>query len=244
MRNRLAVLPAVLALSMLAGARSVEAQDYRGDLFLGYSFLGNDSLAVNAGSLPWGWAGGGAVRLNEWVSISFDVSGQYRFSFEPCGFDTPQLGDAACLAAEGVERPAPTVEFQGLSFHRTEEEWCSPTLRDAVGCSVRLGSVSGLGGPRIQFPSGRVRPFVQVLVGLVRSTRSIDFFTHTAVNLALAPGGGVDFDVSDNVSLRFQGDFRRVMFPSPDDSNSSLVSREDYNEFRFMIGAVFDVGLR
>ena len=50
--------------------------------------------------------------------------------------------------------------------------------------------------------------------------------------------------VRDNVSLRFQGDFRRVIFPSPEDSNSSLVSREDFNEFRFMVGTVFDVGRR
>ena len=259
MRSRLIVCSLVLALSALWAVGPAAAQDNAGDVFLGYTFLGNDDLAVNADTLPWGWAGGGGYRVNEWLSLAFDLSGSYRLGIDPCGIETSTLPDAACRVAEGVETPAASVEFQGLSFHRTEEEWCSPTLRGdvegvrqvgppLVPCNLRLNSVAVFGGPRIWMQTGNVKLFAHVMPGFVRSTRSIDFFTHTATNFALMPGGGVEFDVGflgvDNMAVRVQGDYRRVFFPSPESSSSSLVSRNDFDEFRFMAGVVFRVGER
>ena len=62
------------------------------------------------------------------------------------------------------------------------------------------------------------------------------------MNFAVMPGGGVDFAVTDVLSVRFQGDYQLVFFPSPDSSNSSLVSRDDFNQFRFMTGVTVKVG--
>ena len=241
MRSRLIVCRLVVVLSALCAGRPAAAQDtFAGDVFLGYAFLGNDDLAVNANNLPFGWATGGTYRVNELLSFTFDLSGSYKNGIDPCGIETALPRDPGCLA--GVELPDPTMEFQGLSFHRTEEEWCSPLFRDNVGCRMRLNSIAIFGGPRIETQRGSVRLFAHVLPGFVRSTRSIDFFTHTATNFALMPGGGVDVDVSDTVAVRFQGDYRRVFFPSPEDSSSGLVSRNDFNEFRFMVGVVLRVG--
>ncbi len=250
MRSRLIVCSVVVVLSALCAVAPAAAQDdYRGSVFLGYTFLGNDDLAVNTSSLPFGWSGGGDIRLNEWFSIAIDIGGNFKFGLRPCGNDRP-LGDPACRLLEGVETPAPTVEFQGLSFHRTEREWCSPTLQPTEdmpsnpGCEVSLNSQAAFGGPRVTLHAGSVKLFAHVLPGIVRSTRSIDFFTHTAVNFAIMPGGGVEFAVNDVWGIRFQGDYQRVFFPSPDTSNSSLVSRTDYNQFRFMTGFTINVGPR
>ncbi len=254
MRSRLIVFSLVFALSALWAVGPAAAQDNVGDAFLGYTFLGNDDLAVNADNLPWGWAAGGEYRLNEWLSIAFDVGGNYKNNIDPCGIGTATIPDAACVALEGVEPPAATEEFQGLSFHRAEEQWCSSIFRvDPVtgtgrGCEMRLNSVAVFGGPRVWRQTGDVKLFAHIMPGFVRSTRSIDFFTHTATNFALMPGGGVEFDVEflgvDNMAVRAQGDYRRVFFPSPESSKSSLVSRNDFDEFRFMVGVVFRVGER
>ena len=250
MRSPQVVLGFVFALSTLLAAPPAAAQEnYRGKVFLGYTFLGNDDLAVNSSNLPWGWAGGGEYWVNDWLSLAADVGGNYKYGLDPCGLDRP-LGDPECRLLEGVETPAPTVEFQALSFHRTEREYCSPRLQptealpDNPGCEVSLNSASLLGGPRLSFRTGNVRVFAHVMPGIVRSTRSIDFYTHTAVNFAIMPGGGVEIDINEKVSIRFQGDFRRVFFPNPDNSNSSLVDRSDHDEFRFMTGFVFNVGPR
>ena len=112
MRNRLIVCSFVFVVSALC-VRPVAAQDTAGDVFLGYTFLGSDELAVNADNLPWGFAAGGAWRLNEWFSLALDISGNYKNGIDPCGVDRP-LGDPECRLLEGVETAAPTTEFQGL----------------------------------------------------------------------------------------------------------------------------------
>ena len=250
MHSRFLVCSLVFVLAALGAAAPAAAQDdYRGSVFLGYSFLGNDDLAVNTSTLPWGWSGGGDIRINDWFSIAIDLGGNFKHGLRPCGNDRP-LGDPECRILEGVETPSPTTEFQGLSFHRTEREWCSPVLQPTddfpsnPGCEVSLNSQAIFGGPRVSFQVGDVRLYAHVLPGLSRSTRSIDFFTHTAMNFAIMPGGGVDFPVTDVLGVRFQGDYQRVFFPNPDDSNSSLVSRDNYNQFRFMTGVTVKVGRR
>ena len=250
MRSRQVVLSFVFSLLVLLAAQPVAAQEtYKGNLFLGYTFLGNDDLAVNTSNLPWGWTGGGEYIVNDVFSIAIDVGGNYKYGLDPCGVDRP-LGDPECRMIEGIEIPAPTTQFQGLSFHRTEREFCSPTLQpsenqpDNPGCEVSLNSTAAMGGPRLSLRTGNMRVYAHVLPGLVRSTRSIDFFTHTATNFAVMPGGGIEVDVTDTVAVRFQGDYRLVFFPNPEDSSSSLVDRNNHQEFRFMTGVVFKVGAR
>ena len=256
MRSRLIVFSLVFALSTVCAVVPAAAQDdFKGDVFLGYSWLGNSDLAINTSQLPWGWAAGGAYWLNDWLSIAVEVGGNYHFGLDPCGINTIALADPNCRTLEAVETPGPNVEFQGLSNHRTEEEFCSPNLDNRgvragfpnaepsnPGCEVSINSTSLLAGPRVTIERFGVKFFGHVLPGIVRSTRSIDFFTHTAVNTAIMPGGGVEVDITDTVGFRFQADYRRVFFPKVGASNSSLVDRSDHDEFRFMLGFSFKVG--
>jgi opacity protein-like surface antigen len=238
------VLALVLAVFPLTFAQPAAAQDYAGEWAIGYSFLGNNDLAINSSNLPLGWYGAGAYNLSENLSIAFDLSGNYNFGVDVCGgIESIAIGTlsqpAECLV--GVTPATADDEFQGFSNQRAEAQWCSPTLSE---CDVNTVSVGGVAGPRFQMQAGNIKPFVHFMGGVVRSVRKISFFSHTATNLAIQPGGGVDVDVNDAMAVRFQGDYRMVIFPDPADSNSSLRSDDNYNEFRFAVGVVFKVGER
>ena len=139
--------------------------------------------------------------------------------------------------------PLPTEDFQGFSFNRPEDGWCSPRLEL---CEVHTQTVSGVAGPRFHLGTGSVRPFVHIMAGASRSLRKIAFFAHTSTNLTIQPGGGVDFDVADNVGFRIQADYRRVFFGTTDqtDPGASLVSKDgaDYQDFTVGFGFVYKVG--
>src|SRR5271166_927157 len=57
-------------------------------------------------------------------------------------------------------------------------------------------------GPRVNFRHGKFTPFVQALFGGVRTTDGIAQSTGTETNFAMTAGGGIDFKVSRNVSVR------------------------------------------
>ncbi len=244
MRTRLVVLALVLAVFPLSLAQPAAAQDYVGEWAIGYSFLGNNDLAIESNNLPLGWYGGGAYNFSENLSLAFDLSGGYNFGVDVCGgLESIAIATlsqpAACL--EGVVPATAAEEFQGLSYHRAEAQWCSPTLSE---CDVSTVSVGGVAGPRFQMQAGSVKPFVHIMAGVVRSVRKIAFYSHTGTNFALQPGGGIDVDVNDTTAVRFQGDYRMLFFPDPTSSDSSLVSNDNFNEFRFAVGVVFKVGER
>ena len=50
----------------------------------------------------------------------------------------------------------------------------------------------------------------------------------------------------ENTAFRVQGDYRRVLFPEPDQTNpgTSLVSKDgdDYQDFFFSVGVIFRLG--
>ena len=243
MRNRF-VLGLMVAVVPLCLAQPAVAQNATGDLFFGYSFLSNDDLAKNSSNLPLGFAAGGAYELSNTLSIAFDVSGQFKLGTAVCGgiesIAVATLSQPAdCLV--GVVPATAADEFQGLSFHRAEAQWCSPTLST---CEVKTQSVGAFVGPRFSVQAGSVKPFFHIMGGAVRSVRKIEFFSHTSTNLAIMPGGGIDVDVTETLAVRFQGDYRLVLFGDPADSSASLVSADgsDFNEFRFNIGIVFKFG--
>ena len=246
MRTRYVVLGLILAVPFSLAQPAAAQEQYSGEWAIGYSFLGNNELAKGSSTLPIGWYGGGAYRLSDNLEIAFDLSGNYRTGIDVCGGIENRATPIASQPAECLEGVVPATaddEFQGLSFHRAEAQWCSPTLST---CDVKAVSVGGVAGPRFGVKTGGIRPFVHVMAGVVRSVRKISFFSHTSTNLAIQPGGGVDVDVRDNVAVRFQGDYRMVMHGNPADSNASLVVEDgaDWNEFRFAVGVVFRLGSR
>ncbi len=240
MRIRSVLLCLCLSLLVLSLAQPAAAQR-SGNWAIGYSLLGNNTIAKETSVLPLGWMGGGAVELSDGVSWAFDVSGNYAAGIDVCGgVESRAIGiasqPAACL--EGVTAATAADEYQGYSNMRPEAMWCSPTLSK---CDVKALSVGGFTGPRFGPTGGSVRPYVHIMGGVVRSARVINFYSHTSTNFAFQPGAGVDVDVSDNVAVRLQGDMRYVMFG--DSSQAGLqTGGEDYKEFRFSFGFVFALG--
>ena len=233
------VFGCVLAAAALCTPQPATAQT-GGDLAVGYSFLTNDQLAANAGSLPLGWFFDTSFELNEAVSIAFDVNGHYRRGIDPS--DTYSGGPMDMPVP-----PNPNEDFQAFSFNRPEAEYCSPVL---TVCHVNIQTASVVAGPRFHMQTGGVRPYFHALFGAVRSLRKINFFAHTATHLAIQPGGGVDIDMTPNTAFRVQADYRLTMYPTPDQNDtgsmSSLVSPngEDFKELSVSVGVVVKLGAR
>lgn len=221
----------VLAALILGLVEPVAAQTT--ELSGGYSFLANDDLAVNQTSLPWGFSFDSAFGFNDWISLAGQLTSHWKGGIEPSS------------SLQRVVPPLPTQDFQVFSFNRPETGFCSPLLQN---CKVSIQTISGVGGPRFHLSVGRARPYFHVMAGATRSLRKIEFFAHTSTNFTIQPGGGVDIDVTDATALRFQGDYRRVFFGVPDQSNpgASLVSKDgaDYQDAILTVGVVFRLGGR
>ena len=69
-----------------------------------------------------------------------------------------------------------------------------------------------MAGPRFRLGGGRVRPFVHVLAGLVRTRRGVDVFEvdigETSNDLGGAAGGGVDLGFGERWAVRGAADYR------------------------------------
>jgi opacity protein-like surface antigen len=90
-------------------------------------------------------------------------------------------------------------------------------------------------GPRVNFRRGKLTPFVQVLLGGIRTTDGIAQSTGTENNFAMTAGGGIDFKVSKHVSVRpVQAEYFLTKIPD------GLNNRQ--NNFRFSAGVVFRFG--
>lgn len=101
----------------------------------------------------------------------------------------------------------------------------SPTLSivgEAGGSHGQYGSTgftiqryAFLGGLKLHGGEGQVRPFFQVLAGYSRQGGDVGI----ANGIAVQPGGGVDMQVNDWLTVRAQGDYR---FIREDGKNYSL----------------------
>ena len=231
MRAR-AVLRCILAALTLSLAQPAAAQS-NVQLSVGYSFLRNDDLAVNQSNVPWGFFFDSSFKLDDRISLAGELDTHFKGGIRPSD------------SLDRVVAPLPNQEFQALSFNRPETGFCSPVLKD---CRVQIRTISGVGGPRLYVPVGHARPFVHVMGGATRSVRKIDFFSHTSTNFTAQAGGGFDVDVTHALVMHVQGDYRRVFFGVPDQSNpgASLVSKDgaDYNEVMFSLGVAFNLGSR
>jgi hypothetical protein len=77
-----------------------------------------------------------------------------------------------------------------------------------------VSALAVMGGPRVAFARGRVRPFVQVLAGLVRSKAGLEVssveISETSTDFGGAAGGGVDVGFGARWALRAAADYRVV----------------------------------
>lgn len=220
-----------------------------GDFGVGYSLVRNDGLAENSGILPGGWYTSGTADVSSRLAIAWRASGAFNFGIPP-GEHPANLSRAAQAAAAGnkitVVPPSRHVEFQGLSYHRAEALWCSPTLSPNPGdCGVQINSIGAGAGPRLYFGDpGGVRPWVQVLAGAVRVVRKIDLYVHTATNFAVLPGFGVDVPLTDRTGFRLDVAYAHSFVPHPSRSNSSFRVVDASSNFLFhdSTGSIAGVG--
>jgi opacity protein-like surface antigen len=98
-----------------------------------------------------------------------------------------------------------------------------------IGTSVSLSEYSFLAGPKfVSRKNPQVTPFVQVLLGGVHDTAGALGSNVSENNFAVQPGGGVDVNMTPNLGLRLQGDYRMIRSSGSTDNN-----------FRFVIAIVF-----
>jgi hypothetical protein len=83
---------------------------------------------------------------------------------------------------------------------------------DAGGTEVSLLSV--MAGPRATFGGGRLRPFLHVIAGVVRTRASVSIFdveiSESSTGLGGAAGGGVDVGFGERWAIRLGSDYRMV----------------------------------
>jgi opacity protein-like surface antigen len=139
------------------------------------------------------------------------------------------LGPATASAQDAWKRDA----FAGYSLLATDGEsrhgWLAAL---GLGLSGRLGllldasghegsfegtdisTLSFMAGPRLALGGGRLRPFVHVIGGLVRTKAGIRVFdveiTESATDFGGAAGGGLDLGLGERWALRLAADYRVV----------------------------------
>jgi hypothetical protein len=107
---------------------------------------------------------------------------------------------------------------------------------DAEGTDVSLLSL--MAGPRLTFGiGGRVRPFVHVVGGIVRSKASVSVFdveiSESSTDFGGAAGGGFDLGFGQRWALRIAGDYRVLK-----------VDEETASDPRFSAGVAYKFGAR
>lgn len=118
----------------------------------------------------------------------------------------------------------------GATFPRG---WFGSVGADVAGPLAAIGDVSGsyksmggldirigvrihtfMGGPRVQWRSHRVAPYAQMLFGVARSasifTVPEETLSDVRHHFAMAPGGGVDVQLSNRVAARVGANLRLI----------------------------------
>ena len=84
--------------------------------------------------------------------------------------------------------------------------------RDVEGTDV--DALALMAGPRLAFSRGRLRPFVHVIAGLLRTRASVGVFeveiSESANDFGGAAGGGLDFGLGERWAARGAADYRAV----------------------------------
>jgi len=103
-----------------------------------------------------------------------------------------------------------------------------------ISGKIQPAAMSYLAGPKITLHRGKVQPYVSTLFGGVFSKDGINDVGYTSV-FGMAVGGGLDFKVSRNISVRpLETDYFLTKFPD------GASNRQ--NGFRYGSGVVFRLG--
>jgi opacity protein-like surface antigen len=107
--------------------------------------------------------------------------------------------------------------------------FASATFR---GTDLNLRVYTFMAGPRFAARAiSAVTPFAQVLFGGSHISGGVQFDGALNTGFTYQPGGGVDVNVTPNLGIRLQGDYRVIR-----------TSGRDNNESRFLVGVVYRAG--
>jgi len=104
---------------------------------------------------------------------------------------------------------------------------------DVEGTDV--SALSLMAGPRLTFGGGRLRPFLHVIGGVVRTKAGVGVFevdiSESTTGFGGAAGGGVDLGLGGRWAARLTGDYRMVR-----------IDDETVSDPRFSAGVVYRFG--
>ena len=95
------------------------------------------------------------------------------------------------------------------------------------GDKPKLRVYTFMAGPRWSDRQGQITPWAQVLVGMANLSGSVFGITASETDLAIQPGGGIDFDVNGSFGVRLGGNLRFIRSAG-----------ETGKEFQFVAGIV------
>lgn len=131
--------------------------------------------------------------------------------------------------------------FKNKTFNVTETVG---TVTATTSVDTRLSTYNFMAGPHVRFmtDNSKVTPFVHALLGAnhsrVKATAFGESIGESQTNFALKLGGGVDFDVHNNVAIRLGADYNPV-FERDNDTTTGLTG----NGSRTRHDAMFSIGL-
>lgn len=115
------------------------------------------------------------------------------------GDDSFTIGWAAGIAHPVWRAVAAVGEVSGHYKTKT-------TLDEDVSLSFH----AFMGGPRVSTRAGQFVEFVQILAGVARGHGSAFGVTESVTDLALQPGGGVDYPIGRRLAARVELDYRWI----------------------------------
>ena len=210
MTKRIGILPVLLVMAAIAASPAIAQETPKFEIGVNYSILSEQTIDE---TLPVGWTVPVAYNFNSWLAVAGEVGANYRSdTFLGQGIDinvsTYMVGPKFTKRGKNV-----TFFFQMLGG----------AARGAANLDLNL--------PNFNLPNFNL-PNIPNLPAF--SNRALDLldrdFSRSVTQFALQPGGGIDVSVSDNVAIRFQGDYRAIL------ADTTL------NQFRLGAGVVFKLG--
>lgn len=156
------------------------------------------------------------------------------------GYSMLAVGDSGCVACDPGEAASETLH----GWHAALGWGLSGRLGLVLDLSGHQGTsavgddvdvLSAMAGPRFAFGGGRVRPFLHVLGGIVRTRVGVGVFavdiSESSTDFGGAAGGGLDLGLGGRWGARITGDYRMVRLDG-----------ETAGDPRFSAGVVYRFG--
>ena len=210
MTKRIGILPVLLVMAAIAASPAIAQETPKFEIGVNYSILSEQTIDE---TLPVGWTVPVAYNFNSWLAVAGEVGANYRS-------DT--------FLGQGIDINVSTY-MVGPKFTKRGKD--VTFFFQMLGGAARGAANLDLNLPNFNLPNFNL-PNIPNLPAF--SSRALDLldrdFSRSATQFALQPGGGIDVNVSDNVAIRLQGDYRAIL------ADTTL------NQFRLGAGVVFKLG--